>query len=158
MKYKVKFLLLLIIISVNLYGKNIDFNTLTKQAIQENKHLLVFFSITGGQFCKKMIEDSFNEIEMDDIEENFIFIPMNISRDDNVVYKDFKGTPKDFAHSFGIHNFPTFYFINKAKKIVFKVNGYRTKEQFDTILKYIRTKSYQTMSLDDYIAELDMEN
>ena len=153
-----KILYLILFVSTTLVSKTIDINDLSLKAKQEKKQLLLFFNMKYCPYCESMKKGSFNKYGLEDIDKKFIFLDININDDDTILFNDFIGTKRKFAYSFGIHFFPTVYFINSEKKIVFKVKGHRAIERFDKILAYISSKSYQAMSLEEFKVMEDMNN
>jgi len=65
---------------------------------------------------------------------------------------------KEFAKKMQIYFTPTILFLDKDKKIVARVNGHRSKENFLPILEYVQGKYYEKMELDDFLEKVKNKN
>jgi len=145
-----KVIFLFIILQTLLFGKVIDINKLEQKANIEHKYILLFFHMDYCPYCEMMIRQNFTPKDLDNIKSNFVFVDINISDDDTILYQNFKGSKKDFARRYDIYLFPTVIFI-KDGEVAYKVRGYRKKEKFSYILKYIKSKSYEDETIGEFI-------
>lgn len=155
MKY-IKIILLFLILNISLYGTDLNIDILSKEAKKYNKQLLLFFHMTYCPYCEKMLEENFKDKKfLKEFNKNFILVDINVNDSGNIIYKEFNGDRSDFAYEYDVRFYPTTKFINDDK-ITYSVKGYRNKEKFDLILKYVKTKSYGKMTLEEFIDEVEM--
>lgn len=137
-------------------NKTINIDILSKQAIKEQKHLLLFFHKFGCSFCEKMIDTTLDNEKIEArIEKYFIFVDIGIDDEGTIIHKDFNGTKHDYAKFLEISFYPTVGFVDKENKIVHGVIGYRDTENFLIQLKYIDSMSYKTMEYEAFKTYLD---
>ena len=151
-----KLLILALSLQVLVSAKVINVDNVVKQAREQDKQVLIFFHMTYCGACKKMIRVSLKNPDIiKQIDKDFIYLDLNINHDDNIVYKDFKGSIHQFARSFDVYMYPSTIFIDKESEVKYHLVGYRDKEKFSTVIEYVSTKSYEKMSLDSFISEKD---
>ena len=156
-----KIILLSLFFAFFVYAKekkpiDINLDNLATQAKIESKHTLLFFHMKRCPYCKKMEKFTFKNKDIKkQLDKNFLFVDVNIDDDDNIKYKNFFDTKKEFAKHLAISFYPTVVFINEENTIVYILKGYRTKDKFNNVIGYIKTKSYLDMSLEGYIDELE---
>jgi thioredoxin-related protein len=151
-------LLLVISFSLTLSAQTIDFNQINKEASAQHKTVLVFFHTEHCPYCNKMIKEQFgNPTIRPNIDKEFYFVDIKLDDEDKIIYKDFKGTASKFADFFHIQFYPTILFMEN-NVVVSNIKGYRNKDKFGVILKYIASKSYESMDLETFINELEMKD
>ncbi len=144
--------------SVSLFAGTIDLNKIAKEAVQHKKTVMVFFHTNACPYCQKMLKESFDKkSDKDIINKDYYFIDINLDSPDTVVYKKFKGTTAEFADFFHVKFYPTILFM-EHNVVVSDVKGYRNKEKFRTILKYVSSKSYESMDLETFANEQEMKD
>lgn len=157
--FKIIFIsLFLIVFAYAKEHKPIDINLeiLSTQAKVESKHTLLFFHMNHCPYCKKMEKFTLNNKDIKkEIEKSFLFVDININDDDNVKYKNFFDSKLQFSKYLAISFYPTVIFINEENTIVYILKGYRIKNKFNTVLNFIKSKSYLDMSLEDYKNNLE---
>ena len=79
------------------------------------------------------------------VDKKFVFLHINISEDDLVMYKRFSGNGRAFAKLVGYNIYPSSLFLNSKNEIIHAVPGYQDKDGFLLILKYVDSKAYKTM-------------
>lgn len=150
-------LFLIFSLSIGLFGETINLNQIAKDAMKEEKTVLVFFHTLSCPYCNKMLAESFdNKKENDIINKDFYFVDINLDSDDKVIYKKFQGSANQFAESFQVQFYPTILFMENNVPIM-NLKGYRNKGKFEIILKYISSKSYESMDLETFTVELEMK-
>jgi len=112
---------------VSLWG--VEFHTY-KEALEiqkkSKKVVMVDIVRTGCHYCERMNKTVLQEKEISDLlEKNFISSRVNLDYD-----KLPKGMHVDFT--------PTFYFVDKSGKIIKRLPGSWTKEDFKFILKKMK--------------------
>lgn len=112
--------------------------------------------MTHCGICKRMKTYINNDRHVKSvIDKDFTILYLNIDDDDTVVYKDFKGSIHKFAHTLDVHMYPSTIFISWDNEVKHNVVGYRDRDKFLTILDYINTDSYESMTLQSFIDEKD---
>ncbi len=151
-------LLFISLIAVNLFGGTIDLNKVAKEAISHKKMVMVFFHTNDCPYCRKMLVESFDKkSDKDIINKDYYYIDINIDSPDTVIYKKFKGSTAEFADFFHVRFYPTILFMEQ-NVVVSDVKGYRNKDKFRTILKYVSSKSYESMDLETFTNEQEMKD
>jgi thioredoxin-related protein len=150
--------LLLFILPLYLYANDINFDTIVKQSSKQNKQVMVFFHMEHCPWCHKMIDVSLSKQDVQDtINKYFTYIDVDIETSGNILYKNQTYSKRDFAREFNIYFYPTTLMFDDG--IVIKnINGYRNKNKFTNLIKYIGTKSYKDMTIKEFIANEDFNN
>lgn len=149
----IKILYIVLALSLSIYasGSDININQLNKQANKENKHTLIFFHMDYCPYCEKMIEESFeDEKTKDQLKKDFIVIDINVDDEENIIFNDFKGDKSKFAKELDISFYPTVLFLDNEDYVAYTLKGYREKEVFQKVLKFIKSKSYEDMDFSEY--------
>lgn len=146
-KFKIILLFLVLVVSnvtaKKIVKKDIDLNELSKIAQQDCKHLLIYFNTNACPSCKKIEKFTLHNKKIKNIlSKDFIVVKININDDENVKYNNFFDTKKEFGKYLNIDFYPTIIFMDEEKEIVYTLKGYKIKDKFKNILKYIKTKSY----------------
>ncbi|MEA2018322.1 MAG: thioredoxin family protein [Campylobacterota bacterium] len=135
---------------------DINIDNISAQAKIESKHTVLYFHMTYCPYCKKMAKFTFKNKDIKkQLDKNFLFVDINIDDDDNIRYKNFFDSKKQFAKHLAVNFYPTVIFIDEENTIVYILKGYRTKDKFNIVLGYIKSKSYLDMNLEEYIDELE---
>ncbi len=133
--------LLLILLQVSLFAQEINLNSLSKSL--SNKHLLIFLHTTDCGYCESMIEFTFDDKSVkNSLKNNFVFVDIDVKDSGTVIYKDFKGSYKEFAEYLGRAIYPSNIFIDANNQNVYAVSGYRDEDSFSKTLHYVENKSY----------------
>lgn len=158
MKFIFSFLFLFL--SLNIFANDIiDINKKVEQAQKENKKLMFFFHIPNCPYCQRMLDENFkNEKILKLIDENFIFVDIYTANKNDIVLKDFKGSPKEFAKYTGAIAYPATIFMDINNKIFYKSIGYRNIQEYIYEITYLTSKSYKEMQLDEFILKVEMED
>jgi len=150
-------LLLLIFLTLNLYSSDIDFDKIIKQSKEQNKQIMVFFHMKHCPWCHKMIDDSLkDENIMNQIKKDFIYVSIDVENKNKLIYNKKSINKIDFARKYNIHFYPTTLMFDDMI-VVQRIRGYRNKQKFENIVKYIATKSNKNMTLKEFIVDLEFE-
>ena len=84
-----------------------------------------------------------------EVKTDFLYTDIETSKNDTVVYKDFKGTAKEFVKYIGF-GFPVSLFYDKDGSVAGLFPGIYDEDEFSVLLNYIKTNSYKKMELDGY--------
>ena len=148
-------LLLLILLSVNIYASDINFDDIIKQSKKEDKQIMVFFHMEHCGWCHKMIDDSLSDKSIKKIiKDKFIFVDIDVETSGNIIFENKSVDKIDFARKYKVWFYPTTIIFENMKQIQ-RVRGYRNKTKFLNIVKYLSSKSYKNMTLKEYIIDLE---
>jgi thioredoxin-related protein len=150
---------LFILIAQNLlFAREINIDSLIKEAAVSSKHLFVWLHKTDCGYCDSMKEFTLDDDTVKDfVDKRFVFLHINIYEKDSVYYKDFKGDGRSFAKLVGYNFYPTSLFFNDKGKLIYAAPGYQDEKIFFTILNYIDSKSYEKMEFEVFENKLDFE-
>ena len=136
-----------------LFSSEID-NDIDQSILDANKSgktVLLFIHEDGCPFCEKMVFE-FEESDISKIVKNrFLLVDINKDDDEKVKYKGKTGSNFAFVKKkLKIDFFPVFFFIDGSGKTIYSFAGYRNKNKFKEILKYISSGSYKKGSFEEY--------
>ena len=128
----------------------LDFKEDASESAAEGKHTILFMSLNGCPYCARMLSETFVE-DRALMEKDFDTIGLNI-RGDRMVSRDGETeiSEKQLARQMHVRFTPTTVFLDETAKIVFRINGYWDPAQFRTALAFVRSKSYQSMSISEF--------
>jgi len=150
--------LFVLLLQTSLLSNDLNLNTLITKAKETNKHLLVLLGQTGCPYCKKMKKFILNDPDVAPfLKENLLFEYVDIKKNGEVKYKNFIGTKRKFALHVGHRFYPSTIFIDGNGNIVHEQPGVIRKAVFMNILEFIKRKSYNKSSFDDYMSEKEFE-
>ena len=156
LKTIIKTLLFIILFQTLSVARDVDVDKLVQQAKSSNKHLFVFLHKTDCGYCDSMIEFTLDDDAVKKmIETKFLFVHININENDNVSYRDFNGSGKEFAKHVKYNFYPSSLFFDDDGDISYAVPGYRDEKVFDLILHYVDSKSYNKISFRKYKEKAD---
>jgi thioredoxin-related protein len=151
-------IILFFLLSFNIYAQDINFDDITTLANNQNKQVMVFFHMKHCPWCHQMIDESINDKSIIKIiKKYFIYTSIDIETSGDVLYQGKTISKIDFARKFNIYFYPTTLMFNN-KEIVENIKGYRNKNKYTNIIKYIGSHSQYKMTLKEFIAELDFQN
>ncbi len=140
-----------------LNAQNLDIDKLLSQAKKENKTLMFFFHMPSCPYCKKMKQENFKNKEiLTEINKNFVLFKISIYDEGLVRFKDFKGSKKEFSKYLKASTYPSTVFLDEKGEIVHLARGYRNIGEYLVEIKYIATKSYKKMDIQEFADELEM--
>ena len=157
MKKLIKVLLLISTLCTLSIADDLNINKVLKQAHKENKQVMFFFHIPRCPYCESMLDENFKDEDvLKEIENNFILIDIYSVDKGTVSYHDFKGDRKEFAKYLGARVVPATIFMDISGKITHKAIGYRNIDEYLVDLKYVGTKSYNSIGLEEFAEELEL--
>jgi thioredoxin-related protein len=123
------------------------------EAAAADRHLMLFLHLNGCPYCYKMVEENIKHAPYTDfIRERFDVIALNIRGDREVAFnEDISLTEKQLAERLRVVYTPTVIFLDHDNRVVARVNGYRSVEDFRHVLDYVDDKAYLDSTLADYI-------
>lgn len=150
-KLILKSFIILLILQLSLFAREINIDKIVKQATKDNKHAFIFLHKTDCGYCESMIMFTLDDDQIKElIAKKFVYVHINISEDDVVTYKDFKGSGHDFAKHVDYNFYPSSLFFDKNNEIAYAIPGYQEEKLFLNILKYVDSKSYTNMDFEEY--------
>ncbi len=147
----IKAFILLISIFGVVSAKNINIDSFVNDANKSDKHVLVFLHKPHCGYCEKMIEFTLEDERVEnEIKKNFVFVDIYTGNDDNVSFDGSYGTAKEFAKFMGDNFYPTSVFIDGNREVVYTQPAYQDEDTFFNILRYIDSKSYKEMGIEEF--------
>jgi thioredoxin-related protein len=124
-----------------------------EEATDADKHLMLFFDLTGCPYCDQMLTEIFeSEPYASKIQQHFDVISINIKGDRDIAYNEnLSVTEKELSEMLNVHSTPGIIFLNSDNKPVVRVDGYRAPARFDRVLDFVQTKAYKTQELSAYL-------
>ena len=125
------------------------------EAWEEGKHLIIFFHLENCPYCNKMAYENFNDSPyIDFLKDNFDVVLMNVNGSLEVTMTDGEiVTEKEFADRLQVYATPGLLFFNGDGEQVLHLGGYRPHKQFEPVLQYVASRSYEEEALGDYLAK-----
>jgi len=122
----------------------LDFREEVEEAAEVNKHVLIYFHISGCPYCQKMLDDNFRgDYNKSLIQASFDSIDLNLHGSREVAFNDETEVPEsDLARALIVRYTPTILFMNENNQIVQRLNGYRSPREFRQVLNYVKDKAY----------------
>lgn len=139
----------------------LDISEDIEEASEKNKHFIIFLDFEGCPYCSKMLKESFEEDNKTSqfIKNNFDVIELNVKGSRELTWVDGDVlTEKDLTEKLKIQYSPTLIIFNSNKEIVARVNGYRNSTDFQYILDFIQTKSYEKIDFTTYLSSVNKKD
>ena len=141
--------LLLCLSLSSLSAREINLNALATDAAKQNKHLLVWLHKTDCGYCESMREFTLEDEKVAAVlKKSYLFSHINISENDEIIYKTFKGNGKAFAKKVGYNFYPSSLFLNEKADLIFAAAGYIEEKDFLIMLEYVDSGAYRRMKYD----------
>jgi thioredoxin-related protein len=126
------------------------------KAQKENKPIVIDFYTTWCGYCKKMDAGTFKDPEVVRyMRENFVGVRVNGEATSMVSHEGERISERELARSFGVRGFPTFWFLDSTGGKIGPAPGYKPKESFLPLLRYVGGSHYKTMSYESYLKKED---
>jgi thioredoxin-related protein len=107
----------------------------------EKRKFMVFFHADWCAYCHKLEKNAFSNQEIAEyINTNFVPIKVDTMKDSQT------------AARFGVRGLPDIRFLTPEGDGIAKIPGYVGNKQLLTLLKFINTDSYKTMSIKEFTA------
>ncbi len=130
------------------------------EASEEGKHVLLFFQLNGCPYCDRMLSEAFEtDPLMSYIQQRFDVIAINVRGDREIAFnEEFSATEKELSEKLNVWATPGIMFLNADNKPVVRVDGYRSPDRFQHILRYVADQAYQEQPLADYLQQQLQQN
>lgn len=124
-------------------------------ALEQKRHVMLFFHLNQCPYCDRMLEDSFNNDPLKSfIQQHFDVIAINVKGAREVAFnEDITVTEMELAKTLKVQYTPTILFLNAKNKTVVRLNGYRTPEKFKRVLDYVKGGIYKQQTLVEYLEQ-----
>lgn len=141
-------ILLLLVSDAALAGKKSEglikwhsFDSAQQQENAEKRKFMVFFHADWCAYCHKLEKNAFSNQEIADyINTNFVPVKVDTMKESQT------------AARFGVRGLPDIRFLTPEGEGIAKIPGYVENKQLLTLLKFISTDSYKTMSIKEFTA------
>lgn len=139
-------------------ASDIDVNKLLHQAKENSKKILIFVHSPNCSYCRRMVSQNFQDKNILNILKNhFILLDIDIREEGTVVYKEFRGDKKAFADHIGAVAVPATLFMDQKSEVVYSFIGYKNIDEFLIELKYVTSKSYKKVSIEEFSENLEFK-
>lgn len=129
-----------------------NFTDGVKQALAENKKVLIDVYTDWCEWCKKMESDTYSDENIKSyLEENYSLVKLNAESDTREMLGDEEVTQASLAKAFGVTGYPTTVFLMPDGRFITSVAGYMKPAEFLQVLKYIGEDYYKKMGFQDYL-------
>jgi thioredoxin-related protein len=124
-------------------------------ASRENKPMLLYFGRYGCSICLKMHAEVFSDASLSGKYNNgFVLAYVDIESGNRIKLTNGERiTEMQFASRSRILGTPTFIFFSPEQKPLFKKAGFQTVAQMNLYGDYILDRHYQSMPLQEFIAQ-----
>lgn len=141
--------LLLLVSDAAMAGKKSDglikwrsLDAAQQQENAEKRKFLVFFHADWCTYCHKLEKNAFSDREIAGyINANFVPVKVDAMKESQT------------AARFGVRGLPDIRFLTPEGEGIAKIPGYVENKQLLTLLKFINTDSYKTMSIKEFSAQ-----
>ena len=125
------------------------------EANESGKHVLLFFQLNGCPYCDRMLREVFEtDPLMSYIQEHFDVIAINVRGDREIAFnEEVSATEKELSEKLKVWATPGIIFLDANNKPVVRVDGYRSPERFEHILRYVADKTYEEQKLAAYLQQ-----
>ena len=132
----------------------LDLSEDNAEAVEVNKHLVVFFWQDFCGYCKNTIEKNLTQQSIRNVfDEHFDVVALNIWGSKEVYGLDGTvTTEKEIARSLGVQFTPTIIFFDANGKSVLRLNGYVSPTDMQVALNYVQNKIYESQTIFEYLA------
>ena len=161
-KRKISFALIITIAFsgfLNAETTEIDWKPLGKAvelAKKDGKPVYVYLFRNGCGWCKKFKNKTLAKSEIiEQLSENFYSCQLNSSSTKKQEFNGEKLTEGQLAAMFAVRGVPTSAFLDSDGKIIAKLPGFMSSDQFLNVLKYIGKGWYKDMTYQEFLESED---
>ena len=141
----------LFVFSISVFAQTIDLDATIQKSYKTDKIPLIFLHRVGCSYCNSMEEFTFDDDDVKNfINKHFHFVSINVTTDHDILFEKQHMEGLDFAKEVGYNFYPSVLFLDKDGEILYASVGYKEEKEFLLILEYIQTRSYKTLSFDQY--------
>ncbi|WP_020587468.1 thioredoxin family protein [Desulfobacter curvatus] len=126
-------------------SQNISWNDYTPGlalAGKEGKNIFLYFHADWCGYCTKLKKETFTDDRVKAyLNDNFVSIGVNTDKREKL------------ARQWGVRGLPTLWFLEPDGTKINSLPGFANADQLFSILQYIHTQSYKSMSYQEYIQQ-----
>jgi thioredoxin-related protein len=124
------------------------------EAAEADRHVMLFMHLDGCPYCDAVLSESIVESDYSPwLRERFDAIAINIRGAREVVFnEELTVTERELARVLKVFQTPAVIFLNGENKVVMRIDGYRTAQEFKRVLDYVDSKSYLKEDLASFVA------
>ncbi|MCG8566909.1 MAG: thioredoxin fold domain-containing protein [Desulfobacterales bacterium] len=117
-----------------------DYSPGLSRAKTAGKPVFLYFHADWCGYCRQLKQTTFKDKRVQDyLDENYVSISVDTEKEG------------DIAREWGVRGLPTLWFLEADGTKISSLPGYVGPDQFLMVLKYIKTKSYDTMSFQEFV-------
>ncbi len=149
-------ILFLSTISISGCSKSKKTNSTVKLA-SNGKFVVLIFDSTTCPYCKKLQSDLRNNPELKKLAKKMTIFTIHVNENGTYILPTKKGSLKlssdSLARMYGFRgSTPYIVFCNSKFKPILTIPGYLKPETLSKVFKYILTRAYKTMSINEYLS------
>lgn len=121
------------------------------RARSQGKPVYIQFHAAWCPYCKKLEKESYSQPAIQTLL-NQDFVPVRLTEGDKTRYRIAGQSVgvQDLFLDYQVTGFPTLVFLEPDGKLIGKIPGYVEPADFQSLLRYIQTRSYRRMDFDSY--------
>ena len=117
-----------------------SFNDGMKLGKSQNKHIMINFYADWCHYCDQMFKETLtDEKVMASLREHFVSVKIDTEAEQSL------------AKEYYVRGLPTIWFLKPGGEKLAPIPGFVPPDQFVKVLKYVATKSYETMSFKEFM-------
>jgi thioredoxin-related protein len=123
----------------------LDFRDDVREAAAAKKHLMIYVSLNGCPWCKRLVEVNFRDKAIvERMQKSFDAVEINIVGSSETVWLDgARATEKELAVKLKVRATPTLLFLDERGAVVLRLNGYYEPQRFLLALDYVSNRDYR---------------
>ena len=124
-----------------------------EEAADAGKQVMLFFHLDACPYCDRMIAESYESSQLKSyIQQHFDTIAINIKGDREIAFNsDISVTEKVLSQQLKVFATPAIIFLDENNNAVLRVDGFRARQRFKSILEFVTEKHYLHTSLGEYL-------
>ena len=112
-------------------------------AKEQEKHIFLYFHAQWCTYCTKLKKTTFKDRDViQSLENSFVSIAIDTDKH------------KEIARQWRVTGLPTIWFLKPDGTKISNIPGYVNADQMTKFLKYIESKSYETVKFHDFVKTL----
>lgn len=117
-----------------------------RQAVSENKMVMVEFFATWCGYCKKMDAQVFPDTRVQkQLAKYFVPVRVTESSENKVLFEGKPITEKMLTKQFGVSGFPTLVFLTAKGEPITNIPGFVEADKLQVVLQFIGSGAYEKM-------------
>ncbi len=111
-------------------------------AAESGKMVMIDFHADWCKYCKKMDKETFSDPGVIRLVEQY-FVPISVDTQKQ----------QKIGQQYSVKSLPTMWFLESDSSPITPLPGFVDAKRFRTILGFISSRSFETMSFEDYLKE-----